>query len=384
MSKENNSARSLGRILVVDDEPEPLRAHVRVLRHEGYDVVTADTGTAALEAIRQGGFDVILSDIFLPGMNGIELLRLAHEQDADVPVVLITGAPAIETAVQALDHGAYKYLLKPVGADRLVEVIHKAAQMARMAQIRREAMKVAHGSHGPELREAFGRALESLWIAFQPIVTREGKLYGHEALMRIREPSIPHPGAMLDAAERLDQLTQLGRLIRRRAAEPVSTNPDCGSLFVNVHPYDLADDDMVDPRADLTQLAGRVVLEVTERHSVGNVQDLRNRIARLRELGFRIAVDDLGAGYAGLTSFALLEPDIVKVDMSLVRDIDKMPVKQRLVRSVTSLCADMNIVVVGEGVETREERDTLVELGCDLMQGYLLAKPAAPFPAFQW
>ena len=101
-------------------------------------------------------------------------------------------------------------------------------------------------------------------------------------------------------------------------------------------------------------------------------------------MGFRIAIDDLGAGYAGLTSFATLEPEFVKLDMSLVRDVDKNPTKKKLVRSMTSLCRDLGMLVVAEGVETLAERDVLVEAGCDLLQGYLLAKPGKPFPEFAW
>ena len=101
-------------------------------------------------------------------------------------------------------------------------------------------------------------------------------------------------------------------------------------------------------------------------------------------MGFRIAVDDLGAGYAGLTSFAVLDPDIVKVDMNLVRGIESSAVKRRLVSSVVSLCREMEMMLVAEGVETAAERDVLSDLGCDLFQGFLFARPASAFyqPAF--
>jgi len=101
-------------------------------------------------------------------------------------------------------------------------------------------------------------------------------------------------------------------------------------------------------------------------------------------MGFRIAIDDLGAGYAGLTSFATLEPEFVKLDMSLVRDVHKSPMKEKLVGSITSLCKELGMMVVAEGVETPLERDMLVALGCDLLQGYLLAMPGRPFPTFAW
>jgi EAL domain-containing protein (putative c-di-GMP-specific phosphodiesterase class I) len=119
------------------------------------------------------------------------------------------------------------------------------------------------------------------------------------------------------------------------------------------------------------------VLEITERQSVEGVAGLPERIKALRELGYRLAIDDLGAGYAGLTTFALLEPDVVKLDMALVRGCDHEPVKQQLIRSMASLCKELGALVVAEGVETEAERDTVVSLSCDLLQGFLLGRPAA-------
>lgn len=111
---------------------------------------------------------------------------------------------------------------------------------------------------------------------------------------------------------------------------------------------------------------------------------MERRVGRLRRQGFRVAVDDLGAGYAGLSSFALLEPEIVKLDASLLRDIDQSPVKQKLLASMTALCKDMGFLVVAEGIETPAERDCVVTLGCDLLQGYLFARPGRPFPTAFW
>ncbi len=101
-------------------------------------------------------------------------------------------------------------------------------------------------------------------------------------------------------------------------------------------------------------------------------------------MGFRIAVDDLGAGYAGLTSFALLEPDFVKFDMALVRDVQTSPIRQKLIGSMTTLCREMGMRVVAEGIETVEERDTVMQLGCDLLQGFLLGRPGRAFPTPTW
>ena len=147
---------------------------------------------------------------------------------------------------------------------------------------------------------------------------------------------------------------------------------------------DLTDPALSDPESPLSKIAHRVVLEITERSSLDEVRDARRRVAALREMGFRIAVDDLGAGYAGLSSFTLLEPEIVKLDMSLVRDIHVTSTKQKVVRSMTALSKDMGMIVVAEGVETTEERDCLLDLGIDLLQGFLFAKPGPPFPGVTW
>jgi EAL domain-containing protein (putative c-di-GMP-specific phosphodiesterase class I) len=152
------------------------------------------------------------------------------------------------------------------------------------------------------------------------------------------------------------------------------------TLFVNLHPEDLLDPHLVHAGSALSRLAESVVLEVTERASLGRVDGVRRKVAELREVGFRIAIDDLGAGYAGLTSFAQLEPEIVKLDMTLIRDIDTSPMKQKLVSSMTALCKEMGMLVVAEGIETAAERDSVIDLGCDLLQGYLFARPGRPFP----
>jgi EAL domain-containing protein (putative c-di-GMP-specific phosphodiesterase class I) len=146
-----------------------------------------------------------------------------------------------------------------------------------------------------------------------------------------------------------------------------------------LHSRDLLDEVLYDPRAPLTAWSTRTVLELTERAAIDGISDIAARIARLREMGFRIAVDDIGAGYSGLNSFATVQPDFVKLDITLVRGLDTDPVRRRLVRLLAELCGDLGIFVVAEGVETTAERDALIELGIDLLQGYLFARPAAPF-----
>jgi EAL domain-containing protein (putative c-di-GMP-specific phosphodiesterase class I) len=140
------------------------------------------------------------------------------------------------------------------------------------------------------------------------------------------------------------------------------------------------DDDLFLAKGPLAEVADRVVLEITERASLDSIRDVRARVASLRNIGFRIAVDDLGSGYAGLTSFTLLEPDVVKLDMGLIRNVHAEPKKATVVRTLISMCKELGIVVTSEGIEVAEERDELARAGCDLMQGYLFAKPGDAFP----
>ena len=127
----------------------------------------------------------------------------------------------------------------------------------------------------------------------------------------------------------------------------------------------------------LARVADRVVLEITERQHLEEILDLDERIRTLRDLGFRIAVDDLGAGYSSLSSFAELAPDLVKLDMSLVREVHLHPAKHRLVASLIEICGELGVDLVAEGIETEAERDHLAGLGCDLMQGFFFGRPSA-------
>jgi EAL domain-containing protein (putative c-di-GMP-specific phosphodiesterase class I) len=227
--------------------------------------------------------------------------------------------------------------------------------------------------------------MDRLWMAFQPIVGwRERRIFGFEALLRSDEPLMKNPADLLDAAERLGRLQDLGRAVRARVAAVAGEAPEGAKLFVNLHSADLNDEELHSADAPLSKIASRVVLEVTERASLYGVKNVAASVAKLKALGFQIAIDDLGAGYAGLASFTQLDPEVAKLDMSLVRGVDADPRRQSIVRSMKNLCDDLKMVVMAEGVETPSERDTRAALGCDLFQGYLFARPERRFPEPRW
>ena len=389
-TRASEPADPKGRVLVADDEIALLRVYKHALVAAGYAVDLANDGAQAIELVRLTEYDVIISDISMPAMDGLELLRAVRSHDLDVPVVLVTGDPALATAMRALEYGAYRYLPKPFGLEQLTQVIDSAVLVGRMAKLRRRALEIVGDSNKQVgdragLEAAYARASETMWMAFQPIVRScSGAIYGYEALLRSNEATLPHPGAFLDAAARLGKQRALGRAIRDAAGEAFAAAPADAFLFVNLHPHDLTDSELLSPNAPLTKLASRVVLEITERAAIEDVGDALACVAALLKLGFRVALDDLGAGYAGLTAFAQLEPEVVKLDMSLVRDVHLQSTKRALIRSMTQLCMEMGRIVVAEGIEKREERDVLAEIGCEMMQGYLFARPGRGFPTVQW
>jgi EAL domain-containing protein (putative c-di-GMP-specific phosphodiesterase class I) len=302
-------------VLVVDDDPGLARTLRRTL--EGlYEVDVATSGEAALEAVTRRAFSVILSDIQMEAMSGVDLLRAVRGHDLDVPVILMTGEPSVESAIEAVALGALQYLVKPVPKDVLLPAVQRATRLHEMARMKREALKLlgesaARASDIAGLQRGLDNALATMWMAFQPIVdTAARRIFGYEALMRAREPSLPHPGAILEAAERLDRTQDVGKRVRQLVAEAFGSAPPETTLFVNLHTKDLLDASLYDPDAPLTQIAKHVVLEITERSTIDDVSDVKLRVSELRRLGYRVAIDDLGAGYAGLSSFAALEPEL--------------------------------------------------------------------------
>jgi EAL domain-containing protein (putative c-di-GMP-specific phosphodiesterase class I) len=379
------------RLLLVDDDPAVLEAHRKILSRHGATVETATNGREAVDRVKAASYDVILSDISMPEMTGIEFLQAVRAHDLDVPVILITGEPGLESAIRAVEYGAFRYLAKPVAPRVLWDTVLRAATLHQMAGLKLQALELRGGGDGMRLGDRaalevrFSWALSLMWMAFQPIVSwREKRVVGYEALLRSDEPLMKNPLDILDAAERLGRLDELGRAVRARVAAAAPEVPQGAKLFVNLHSADLNDEELYSAGAPLSRIADRVVLEVTERSSLDDVRNVASRVAKLKALGFQLAVDDLGAGYSGLASFATLEPEVAKLDLSLVRGVDKDSKRQSIVGSMRKLCNELGILVVAEGIETAAERAMLVLLGCDVFQGYLFGRPAREFEAPAW
>jgi EAL domain-containing protein (putative c-di-GMP-specific phosphodiesterase class I) len=234
----------------------------------------------------------------------------------------------------------------------------------------------------PEQSRALERSLieRSFRFVYQPIVETESwKLFGYEALCRPADPALGSITDAIAAAEATGRMVELGRLLRELAVAPIASLPEPALLFVNLHPRELADPALVQLEAFMAPWAGRVVLEISESIALKDYEAARHAVRRLHDQGFRIALDDLGAGYSGLHALAQLEADFVKLDRLLVRDIHEDDRTSRLLKHILDYAETEGLVVIAEGIETEAEWQVVKDLGCPLMQGYFIASPERGF-----
>jgi EAL domain-containing protein (putative c-di-GMP-specific phosphodiesterase class I) len=217
----------------------------------------------------------------------------------------------------------------------------------------------------------------------QPVLDlqRGGRL-GFEALSRGPQGTPLHdPVKLFEAAAAADLVFELDRHCHRHALRSAGALPAPDRLFVNVVPASMYDPDF--RGSELIRLLEglglppeRIVLEVSEQYAILNYTLFVEALQNFREMGFSIAVDDVGAGYSGLEKIAHLNPRYLKFDMQLVRDIDRSHVKREMARALKTFADKMDSQIIAEGIEREGEQQACVDLGIDFGQGYLLARPA--------
>lgn len=365
-----------GRVLVIERDAGVRRLHTRFLAEAGFDVSLVADGPGALGLLATRPFDAVLGNIERPEEDAVEIVRRVRRIDPDVPLVLVTAGPLLEGAASG-EPGALRMLAKPVDLGELERVLVQAVELRHRARDGVLPPRPAHApAGGPALQAAFERALGTLWMAFQPVVrVSTGTVYGYEAFLRSRDLSLLGPEAVLDAAVRLGRVDDLWRRAHALVAAALPRAPAGALFFLNVQPHELAAEAILDPGAPLAAHAARCVLDLGDRDAVDPSACARG--AALRAGGFRIAIV-LHAARAGVLDGP--PADVVKLGRTLVRQLDRDPLRRRQVALIREICDAAGVEVVAEGVETAEERDALAALGCDLMQGYLFARPGPAFP----
>ena len=345
---------------------------------EAYRGLLANYLVGVAQDMRRDRTHCVLSRTFA---DDFVIIAPNREDDEDLSTRLADG---MMRHLSAIDEETAALLQVYVGIERTKPFpkIHPERRLYRaIQQAQTVATDVGRQKLSAQLRVLDRCISQRLFtMVYQPIVKVEDHvILAHEALVRCAEKELRSPHILFNVAEQGDRMWPLSRLLRQLAIDAVVDMSDETYLFLNLHPLDFDDPELYKPDGPVARWASRIVLEVTERAAILDLDHFRKQLKRLREFGLHIAIDDLGSGYSALSLVAELDPDYIKLDMTLVRDIDQSPVRQNLLRNMVSFAKDLGARVVAEGVETREELTTVHELGCQLVQGYYLARPSPPF-----
>jgi len=329
------------------------------------EAVTDSANLLCQENVRGDIFLVILADHFEAGRlhdTLIEGIEITNENGEDELVAVRVGQGVIKMRpALRVERTIYNGILD---ARQDFHRRGEALDQARLDEVRRI------------LRD---RSIRTL---FQPIVRLPWrKILGFEALSRGPEGSyLETADNLFGFTERAGMLGEVEMLCVDRALANAKKLPEGAILFLNLSMLGLEYIESEEPGlTGKVKEAGRspmeCVLEITERTYAESADRLRERVAELRKNGFRIAIDDMGTGYSALHVLAELQPEFIKLDKMLVRDLPDEPIKRNLVSAITTFAKDSRSVVIAEGVETEDEVEVLTELGVELQQGYFFGFP---------
>lgn len=381
---------------MVDDQAANVILLERVMRAAGLHGVHAVSDPR--EAVRrclEVDADLVLLDLHMPHLDGYAVLAALQEAlppDTFLPVVVLTGDVSRETRDRALAAGATDFLTKPFDRAEVLLRVHNLLQTRSLytamrrhtdtlqadldarteAERRRAAQRQAVADRIQGILATDG-ALE---MVYQPIADlHTGRIRGVEALARFHQEPRRPPNVWFDEAASVSRGNQLELAAVGAAVGALEQLSDDVFLSVNLSPDAVLD-------RGLDQLIGacpadRLVVEVTEHAPVRDYPALLTRLDTLREAGIRVAVDDAGAGFAGLQHVLRLRPDILKLDIALTDGIDHDPARRALSTGLVSFAEEIGAVIVAEGIETQDELATLRTLGVPWGQGYHLGRPGA-------
>ena len=358
-----------------------------------YRVVGQGLQQARGELIRDEDFISIssLGDAFLIVLSPSRHTRFIAEED-----LLVVKQRLEKDLLDRLESELQSRLLSKVdlfvGSSRLTQSPKIRFKRALLDAIARatQSIEAERDEIRSRLREEFETVMSGklLTCVFQPIVNlKDFEAIGFELLSRgPRDSELHRPDALFDIARSEGRVTELDRLCRRTASRAGEELPEGCLRFVNTEPMTMFlhshGDSFVQEFVEVTpsSLRGLTVIEITENSVIDDFDRMRDVVRKLRAHGFRVAIDDAGAGYAGLQTMVEIEPDFIKLDMSLIRGVDSSIVKQRLVRTLHDFCREAAITLIAEGIETRKQLDTLRELGVSHGQGFLFGLPGSDQP----
>lgn len=340
-----------------------------------------ESAVVALDGVHGDSFLIFLTD----NRRGEPLVP------ADLPAVSDLLMKHVETILTRVDGSSRPRIDCAVGYAMVC-----AAPAARFERRLNQAIREARGMtlrHSDRLRDEQGEELRAILAAgrvrthYQPIVDMEqGAIMGYEALTRGPENSIfEGPDALFAGSLARRLLPELDLLCRCQALRNAHGFDMRKKLFVNSLPESLGSPGFASggfqAALEASALQPRnLVLEITERTSIQDFEAFGRELGPLRRRGFLVAIDDVGTGYSSLQTITEVQPDFIKIDLSLIKNIHRSLIKQELVQSLLTVGSRIGAQVIAEGIETEDEYRTLRRCGVRYGQGYYFARPAPPFP----
>ena len=371
-------------VLIVEDDPSSVAILEALLHEGGVHRIYVETDARLVSGrLAQENPDLVLLDLHMRYVNGYELLSRIQEfaNGSYLPVMILTADTTTAARDRGLGDGAQDFLTKPYDT---VEASLRIANLLRTRQLY-STLRRTQGAAGDteatvavdqeNVRSRIQRALtddETITIAYQPVVDANTLMtVGHEALSRFADGT--KPDRWFADAFRVGLGVEFEWLAATRALAFIDeTLPDT-FLAINMSPSTilrLAERQLCD-----ASLWPRIVIELTEHVPVEDYSALHRALAPMRAAGARLAADDLGAGYAGFRHLLNLEPDIIKLDISLIGGIHRSAAQRSLSRALTAFAADVGALVIAEGVEDAAELTAVRDIGIAWAQGYHLGRP---------
>jgi EAL domain-containing protein (putative c-di-GMP-specific phosphodiesterase class I) len=357
---------------------------MKLVREVVFELKGKQLRTGDVVALNERAGDVFL--IFLRPRNAQELLLAEDLEKIGNRIESFLTRKISKTALHYLQErreitvGTSLALRNPlIREERLIlRAIEEARQAAHVNRQRR------HLANKQLLQRIILK--EQIDTVFQPIFDlRSGKPHGFEALCRgPKGTALETPVSLFDVATKTDLLFELDHLCRRQALQAGGNLERQYKLFINTLPFSMRDPSfqgkyLIDLFEGTDLAPEQIVLEVTERLAIENYALFVDAMKYFSDMRCLIAIDDMGAGYSGLEKIVHLRPNYVKLDMYMVRDIDTSFVKQQMLQAFRVMAEKIDARLIAEGVETREELETVRKIGVDYVQGHLLAKPSAAF-----
>lgn len=386
-----------GTALVIDDVSVQRKLMSATCIKSGYEVEVARDGIEALELLETHRFDVVVTDLVMPRMDGIQLLRSLAKTSGDAKIIVASSQTS-----DVLD--AVRRLTSMLGLD-LIGICDTPTGLQEL--LRSISTQLANGPQpvkapvaAPVQQQLCGDTIErglvdqSLIVQYQPkICFAAREVIGLEALARWRlsDGTILSPYAFIPIAEEVGLIDRITQSLTRQVCGAIRRWRAAGYSFtvsINICSTSLQDPAFPDMLAELVTEHGAtpsdIILEVTETKPIHEIAACLEVMSRLRMKGFGLSIDDFGTGYSSLENLHNFPFTEIKLDQSFVRGAIDNETSRNVLASGIRLASDLGLACVAEGVETEAQAALLSELGCPVHQGFLYAKPLAAAYVAAW